>query len=664
MRDHDTNLSSGTLKILAQMPIMLLVWQSQPMPRLLFASPSFCKKTGYTPEAQSHTTTFIQTLFPDHNQELMQILAQPATLPCSLELTCEPAFGPSFQAILRLSELEDSPGQFVLGCLEPITTPKVKSENTSRIEKELLTAIIEASPLPIYTVTNQGLVTSWNPAAELVFGFSAEETVGKPLPIVQTSSQPEFEQIRTQVLAGQIYKNVEVKRSHKSGRELSLSLNIAPLYDEKGQCSGILAVTEDITQRKQAEEELKTLNSKLEERVQERTSELEAEIQQRKQIELQLKKTNTELAHALRIKDEFLANMSHELRTPLTAILGLTELLLEKESKDKNRQFLSTIYDSGQHLLSLINDILDLAKIGAAHLTLRPEWLSLDDVCENSLRLVRQMAHIKRQTIRYESFSEPISIKADPVRLKQILVNLLSNAVKFTWVGGQITLRTRLSEMTGEVIIEIEDTGIGISTDDLEQIFEPFIQLDSGLNRQAGGTGLGLALVRHLTRLHQGQVNVSSILGQGSIFSIHLPLNPEKSIARLEEEINLSPRGQGERILLVENNPQKAFDLESYLSELGYEVQVTQTNSEMLEQLPSPCPDLVVLDLHLLDLKVHTVLNNLQALGGEKIPVMALTGQSSKINREEILAAGAHFCMAKPFALHELATKMRELLAS
>jgi PAS domain S-box-containing protein len=670
MFDHSTGLDSGSLDLLAQMPVMTLVWHSLPQPTskptqepmLFFASPQLLQQTGYNQKTLLSSAAGWQNLFPEDATTVAALLKQPEKLPQTLEVCCRHASGSEVKLRLTLSRLQDNTGQAVLGCLESLPHPH---SHSARQAQELLTAIIEASPLPVYSVSPTGLVTSWNPAAEAVFGFSQAEALGKPLPIVQPEHSEEFDRLRLQVLAGQSYQGIEVVRKNRQGQDLFLSLNMAPLYDHKGQANGILAVTEDITKRKQAEQELISLNSGLEERVRERTRELETEILQRTQMELQLKQTNAELAHAVRIKDEFLANMSHELRTPLTAILGLTELLLDKDANAQNLQFLNTIHDSGQHLLSLINDILDLAKIGAGHLSLRPEPLLLDDVCENSLRLVRQMALIKRQTLRYEAFPEPLWIHADRIRIKQILVNLLSNAVKFTWPGGQICLRTRLSEATQEVIIEVEDTGIGIASEDQEQIFKPFIQLDSGLNRHAGGTGLGLALVRHLTQLHAGKICVESHPGQGSRFALYLPWNPvELNETHPPTMAHPSaPRGQGERILLVEDQSENVFMLESYLSELGYEVQVAQTGYEAI-QLNSPWPDLILLDIHLPGLNGYEVLNHLQAQGHEDIPVMALTALAGSGHREKILAAGAKQCLHKPFPLYELAQKMRELLAS
>ena len=272
-------------------------------------------------------------------------------------------------------------------------------------------------------------------------------------------------------------------------------------------------------ERKRAEATLAEERASLASRVAERTAELSA--------------ANAELARAARLKDEFLANMSHELRTPLNAILGLTEALQEQNRGPLNEhqlKSLRTIEESGRHLLSLINDILDLSKVGAGKLELQLEPVAVDMVCQASLMFVKQAAVKKRIRVSFDGSRSPATILADQRRLKQVLVNLLSNAVKFTAEGGQIGL-----EVTGDpewqvVHFAVWDTGIGIAQEDLRRLFKPFVQLDSSLARQYEGTGLGLALVTRLTELHGGSVSVDSQPGQGSRFTVTLPWHGAESV--------------------------------------------------------------------------------------------------------------------------------------
>jgi signal transduction histidine kinase len=262
------------------------------------------------------------------------------------------------------------------------------------------------------------------------------------------------------------------------------------------------------------------------------TKEWEAEVQRARtqenlrKSEEHLRLINAELERTSRIKDEFLANMSHELRTPLNAILILGESLQEEvygPINDRQRRALTDVVESGHDLLALINDILDLSKIEAGKMELQYNSVSVAGVCQASLRLVREMAGKKRQALSLQLPGDAITFWADERRLKQMLVNLLGNAVKFTPDGGQVGLQVCISPTGAEVCFVVWDTGIGIAPDLLPHLFQPFAQLDSALNRQYGGTGLGLALVRRLAELHGGRVEVQSQEQTGSRFTVVLP---------------------------------------------------------------------------------------------------------------------------------------------
>ncbi|MFC1854064.1 sensor histidine kinase, partial [candidate division CSSED10-310 bacterium] len=228
----------------------------------------------------------------------------------------------------------------------------------------------------------------------------------------------------------------------------------------------------------------------------------------------------------VRMKDEFLANMSHELRTPLNVILGLSEALQELvygTLNDKQVKSLSSIEHSGRHLLALINDILDVSKIEAGELIMKVNSVSVNQVCEASLNMVKQTANKKRLHVTKIIDSAVSTIQADERHLKQILVNLLSNAVKFTPDKGEISLEVRGDPENETMHFIVRDNGIGIALDKLEHMFQPFIQLDSSLKKVYPGTGLGLTLVQRLTELHGGGVTAQSTIDQGSTFSVSLP---------------------------------------------------------------------------------------------------------------------------------------------
>jgi signal transduction histidine kinase len=269
---------------------------------------------------------------------------------------------------------------------------------------------------------------------------------------------------------------------------------------------------QEIIKRKQAEAALIEERSSLAQQVEKRTYDLY--------------QANQELAHASRLKDEFLANMSHEFRTPLNAIIVFSELLFDDIQGPLNKTQLESvkhIQKAGNHLLSLINDILDLSRIAAGKMKLNIAPVQVNTLCKDSLQLIRPMALKKQIKLLKVEDGYVTTILADERGLQQILINLLTNAVKFTPEGGQIQLEIIGNKTDGIAQFSVIDTGIGIPENEIEQLFQPFVQLDGGLSRQQEGTGLGLALVYKLTKLHGGSVNVESEIGKGSCFKVLLP---------------------------------------------------------------------------------------------------------------------------------------------
>jgi signal transduction histidine kinase len=272
-------------------------------------------------------------------------------------------------------------------------------------------------------------------------------------------------------------------------------------------------------------EETRHHAAELEERVAERTAELSGTAGR-------LLAANVDLEKAARLKDEFLASMSHELRTPLNAILVLSENLEENvygPVTDKQLKSLKTIRESGQHLLALINDVLDLAKIGAGKVELVLNLVSVQDICKASLRLIGPAAAKKGLTTSLDLDPTVSTLTVDGRRLKQMLGNLLSNAAKFTPEGGAIGLEVAGDRRNGVVRFTVWDTGIGIAQEDQPRLFQLFVQLDAWLSRQFEGTGMGLTLVKRLVELHGGTATVESELGKGSRFTITLPWSPAPS---------------------------------------------------------------------------------------------------------------------------------------
>ena len=398
-----------------------------------------------------------------------------------------------------------------------------------------------------------------------------------------------------------------------------------------------------------------------------------------------LSRANAELMKALQTKDEFLANMSHELRTPLTSILGVAEILeigLRGELNEQQRNSVQTIQESGEHLLALINDILDLSKIEAGKLEIEPDLVVVEDVCQASISLIKGMAHSKNLNLIYKNPDPQLTIWADSRRVKQIIVNLLSNAVKFTPAGGQINLDVDLDRELGRVNFVVRDSGIGISQEDIGKLFQPFTQLDSRLTRQYEGSGLGLALVRRLVELHQGDVFVESegISGKGSQFTVWLPweehlvskstsptgvsesVSPDREVSDLDQNAMIENQAV---VLLAEDNEENALTLREYLLTFGYQVIHARDGKEALEKAKLFSPDFILMDVQM---PLMDGLEAMRCLRQDarfvKTPILALTALAMPGDRERCLEAGADDYITKPVKMKDLLDRIKTGLES
>ncbi len=414
----------------------------------------------------------------------------------------------------------------------------------------------------------------------------------------------------------------------------------------------------DILERKQMESALADERNQLARRVEERTADLS--------------RANSNLARALRVKDEFLANMSHELRTPLNAILGLSESLSEQVAgplNEKQQKYLSTINESGHHLLSLINDILDLAKIEAGQITLDINKVDLNSVCQASLRMIKQLAQRKEQEVHFKIDSDIGLMWADERRLKQMIVNLLSNAVKFTPESGQLGLDVHGDRAGNKVIISVWDQGIGISDEDMKRLFKPFVQLDSGLAREATGTGLGLALVAQMARLHGGSVTVESETGKGSRFTILLPWEPAlagDASTRLRSTGKFQAVKPGESrptILLIEDTTEVVMMLVDYLEMSGFNMVTAQDGVDGLTQAKLSHPDLILMDIQMPRMDGFETTKRLRSDPEfMDTPIIALTALAMPNDRERCLEVGMNEYMSKPVNLKSLVKTIKSYL--
>ena len=395
----------------------------------------------------------------------------------------------------------------------------------------------ENAPVGLVITDLAGRITRVNKAWCDLLGYSESEVLMMRVGEF-SAGEDRSEELRlgNSLMSGDLSSfQIEKTYSHKEGRTITALLSVAMVRDADGLPASVIGQVVDLTENVALERELAqtkrlhdtNLRLELTRQVAERTAELN-------DANLDLEEKNEALAisielaaQASRSKDEFLAGMSHELRTPLNVILNMSESLQEGiygVMGEKQARPVRMVEESGRHLLSLINDILDLARVGAGTMKLSMQTVIVEDVCRASIRLIQPSALNKRLTVTTSFAPDVTFVRADKRRLKQILLNLLSNAVKFTPAGGAVGLEVTRGPGNNAILFSVWDTGAGISKEEQQRLFKPFIQLDPGLNRKHDGTGLGLSLVAQMTELHGGSVRLESRgHGHGSRFTISLP---------------------------------------------------------------------------------------------------------------------------------------------
>ena len=528
----------------------------------------------------------------------------------------------------------------------------------SRREAELrYKLLVEQLPIIVYVnpVDKMSSTIYVSPQIQTILGYMPDEWLSDPEFWQKRIHPDDREAVLTNVERSDLTAtpfDMEYRMLARDGHVVWFQDQTILVRDQNGKPLYWQGLKIDITKRKQAENEILKLNSELERRVEERTN---------------------ELGRALRAKDEFLANMSHELRTPLNAILGLSESLIELAAgplNEKQQKYVGMISESGNHLLSLINDILDLAKIEAGQIVLNINEVDLKQVCQASLRMINELAHKKNQQVTLEINNEIGSVWVDERRLKQVLVNLLSNAVKFTPENGKLGLEVQTDSEEKRIMITVWDNGIGISESDLTRLFRPFVQLDSGLAREVTGTGLGLALVAQMVRLHGGSVAVESQPGQGSRFTVILPWEPAlvtDAMLRLKSTGKfraIKPEAKDRPvILLVEDTKEVTVMMVDYLEMAGYQVITAGDGLTGIEQAKDKHPALILMDIQLPGMDGLEATRRLRADSDFRtVPIIALTALAMRGDRERCLAAGATDYLAKPISLKKLVQMIEEYL--
>ena len=476
----------------------------------------------------------------------------------------------------------------------------------------VLASIVASSDDAIISKTLDGLILTWNTGAERIFGYSAEEAIGKPITLLIPPERHDEERgLLDRLCRGERVDHFETVRVTKDGRLIDVSLTVSPLRDSTGRIVGASKVARDITDRKLAELALRDVD---------------------------------------RRKDEFLAILAHELRNPLAPIRNSLHILRLTSQNDPVGERVGDMMDRQvNHMVRLVDDLLEVSRITSGKIALRKERVDLAAILQNSMETSRPLIEAVDHHLTLAFPPEPLIVDGDPVRLAQVFANLLNNSAKYTDAGGEIGITVRRED--GWAVISVRDTGAGIPREMLPSVFELFTQIDRHADRAQGGLGIGLTLVKSLVEMHGGTVQANSAgLGQGSEFVVRLPLVSDKRPAELSgtPEIStslLKPR----RVLVVDDNRDAAESMGILLKLLGADVHVAYSGAEALEALPAYRPDVVILDIGMPDMDGYEVARRIRRQPEfQKVTLIALTGWGQDKDRRQSQTAGFDYHLIKP----------------
>jgi PAS domain S-box-containing protein len=494
-----------------------------------------------------------------------------------------------------------------------------------------LAAIIESSDDAIVSKTLEGVITSWNHGAERIFGWTAEEVIGKPITVIIPEDRLDEEpEILRRIGSGDRVDHFETIRQRKDGTLINVSVTISPVRGPDGRIIGASKIARDIT------------------------------AQKRYQQELQAAKDLAEQAN--RAKDHFLSVLSHELRTPLTPVLAAVSMLQEDPSLPPHvAEVVDMVRRNVETEARLVDDLLDLTRIARGKVRLHPEAVDAHATVRNVITMFQPEIDEKQLTLAAGLHAKQHHVWADPGRFQQIVLNLLSNAVKFTPAGGTITIRT--SNENGSVKIEIADTGVGIAAEMLPKLFQPFEQGELGATRRFGGLGLGLSIVKSLAEMHHASISATSEgEGKGATFTLRVPVVAPTATGPNASGRVPEPERKQYRILLVEDHADTRKVLTKLLGTIGCAVTATGSVREAIEAADRQDFDLLVSDIGLPDGTGLDVMKHVAAHYPLRGIALSGYGQDDDLRRSQEAGFVAH--LTKPVNLQALHEAIRKATAA
>ena len=639
---------------------------------------SFVSNYGYTVEEINSLGGFLSIFEdPEAAKIFRELLQNRKSWKCEMDLKAKS--GRVITTLLNSDPIINSSDEclgFIFSCTD--VTKRKQVEKTLQIRNRAIEASSNGIVIADVRLPDAPIIYV-NKAFERISGYSITEIIGQSFLFFLDEEENKEEKIKLQnsMSEGNNY-SINISLLQKNGKKVWMELNISPVFNFAGNLTHYVGVQSDISDQKNAEQELRQYADDLEKTkksLEEKAIELASTIK-----ELEAAKLKAE--EATKAKSEFLANISHEIRTPLNGVIGMTELILDTELNPEQKEYLDTIKVSSESLLTIINDILDFAKIEAGKLELYQTKFSLRESIEETIKTLTIRAHQKGLRLLYIVDSDvPDLLVGDTGRLRQILVNLIGNSLKFT-EKGEISVRVSTGKKNDDkikLLFSVEDTGIGVPKNEQKKIFNAFDQVDGSSAKNYGGTGLGLAITSKLVKLMNGRIWIESPVEKehkgnsdpGSIFHFIVEFGFFDNLKRTKDQPGEIKQkkliNKHLSILLAEDNKVNQRLASRMLEKLGYNVEIAENGKEVIQIVEKNDFDLILMDVQMPEMdgfQATQKIRELEQNSNKHIPIIALTAYAMKGDREKCLSVGMDGYLSKPINFKDMKDTIYTIVTS